>query len=305
MTISQLNNNNLKKENSGFAIKLKERRIAKVSNRQFVGADEQADNKALVLEPGHWEDYDPFLLMAEDWFSTQGFDWHPHRGIETITVVLEGKLEHHDNRGGHGILKEGDVQWMTAGRGLLHRETAYHKQPVHTLQLWLNLPSDKKMVEPKYQDLRVDPMPVRHEPGVEVKVFSGQSGGVKGSASNYVPVTMLDISIKGDNNFASSSFSQEIPAGQEGFVYVLSGRGTFGSDAISVVAGQIGHLAKTNPRHGPTRLTLNSKEPSRFLLWTGQPLHEPVVAHGPFVMNTRAQIVEAFSDYNAGLFGGI
>jgi redox-sensitive bicupin YhaK (pirin superfamily) len=303
MTVSELNNN-LEINGSGFVKKLKERRIAKVSNRQFVGRDEQADNKALVLEPGHWEEYDPFLLMAEDWFSTQGFDWHPHRGIETITVVLEGKLEHHDNRGGHGILKEGDVQWMTAGRGLLHREMAYNKQPVHTLQLWLNLPSDKKMVEPKYQDLHGDLMPIRHEPGVEVKVFSGQSGGVKGPASNYVLVTMLDISIKGDNDF-DSSFSQEIPAGQEGFVYALSGQGTFGHDAISVVAGQIGHLAKTNLRDGPTRLTVNSKEPSRFLLWTGQPLHEPVVAHGPFVMNTRAQIVEAFSDYNAGLFGGI
>jgi redox-sensitive bicupin YhaK (pirin superfamily) len=303
MTVSELNNN-LEINGSRFVKKLKERRIAKVSNRQFVGRDEQADNKALVLEPGHWEDYDPFLLMAEDWFSSQGFDWHPHRGIETITVVLEGKLEHHDNRGGHGILKEGDVQWMTAGRGLLHREMAYNKQPVHTLQLWLNLPSDKKMVEPKYQDLRGDLMPVHHELGVEVKVFSGQSGGVKGPASNYVPVTMLDISIKGDNDF-DSSFSQKIPAGQEGFVYALSGQGTFGHDAISVVAGQIGHLAKSNLRDGPTRLTVNSKEPSRFLLWTGQPLHEPVVAHGPFVMNTRAQIVEAFSDYNAGLFGGI
>ncbi len=303
MTVSELNNN-LKVDDSGFVKKLKERGIAKVSNRLFVGRDEQADNKALVLEPGHWEDYDPFLLMAEDWFSSQGFDWHPHRGIETITVVLDGKLEHQDNRGGHGMLKEGDVQWMTAGRGLLHREMAYNKQPVHTLQLWLNLPSDRKMVEPRYQDLRSDLMPVRHEPGVEVKVFSGKSGGVKGPAANYVPVTMLDISIRGDKD-SSSSFTQEIPAGQEGFVYVLSGQGTFGSDGSSITAGQIGHVAKTNPHDGPTRLTVNSKESSRFLLWTGQPLHELVVAHGPFVMNTRAQIVEAFSDYNAGLFGPI
>jgi quercetin 2,3-dioxygenase len=306
MTIPYLNNmNNLKIDGSEYLKKLKERPIAKVSTRQFVGRDEQADDKALVLEPGRWEDYDPFLLMAEDWFSTQGFDWHPHRGIETITVVLDGKLEHHDNRGGHGILKKGDVQWMTAGKGLLHREMAYNKQPVHTLQLWLNLPSDKKMVEPKYQDLRGDLVPIHREPGIEVKVFSGQSGGVKGSASNYVPVTMLDMSVRGDDDDSSSSFSQEIPAGQEGFVYALAGQGTFGSDGVSVAAGQIGHIAKTDPREGPTRLAIHSKEPSRFLLWTGQPLHEPVVAHGPFVMNTRAQIVEAFSDYNAGLFGPI
>jgi redox-sensitive bicupin YhaK (pirin superfamily) len=305
MRISDLNNiNNLKIDGSEPLKKLQERPMAKVSNRQFVGRDEQADNKALVLEPGRWEDYDPLLLMAEDWFSTQGFDWHPHRGIETITVVLDGKLEHHDNRGGHGILKEGDVQWMTAGKGLLHREMAYNKQPVHTLQLWLNLPSHKKMVEPKYQDLPSDLVPIRQEPGVQVKVFSGQSGNVKGPAANYVPVTMLDISVKGGDD-SSSSFIQQIPVGQEGFVYVLSGQGSFGSDGISVAAGQIGHLAKTNPREGPTILTINSKEPSRFLLWTGQPLHEPVIAHGPFVMNTRAQIVEAFSDYDAGFFGPI
>jgi redox-sensitive bicupin YhaK (pirin superfamily) len=170
MTISQRNSYKSSIDNSSNSLKnLKERKIAKVSNRYFVGGDEQADNKAILLEPGHWQEYDPFLLMAEDWFSTQGFDWHPHRGIETITVVLDGKLEHHDNRGGHGILKQGDVQWMTAGKGLLHREMAYNKQPVHTLQLWLNLPSDKKMIEPKYQDLRGDVVPIRHEPGIEVK----------------------------------------------------------------------------------------------------------------------------------------
>ena len=319
MTISEMNGNKSRVNSNSPLKKWKERNIAKVSNRHFMGGDEQADNKALVLEPGHWQDYDPFLLMAEDWFSTQGFDWHPHRGIETITVVLDGKLEHHDNRGGHGILKQGDVQWMTAGKGLLHKEMAHNKQPVHTLQLWLNLPSDKKMVEPKYQDLRGDLVPIRHEPGIEVKVFSGQSGGVKGptTAANYVPVTMLDVSVIGEgDDYSSSSFIQEIPAGQEGFVYVLSGQVIFGSEGIPIRAGQVGQLAKTDPRDGPTRLIVNSpspsfsskekeKELSRFLLWTGQPLHEPVVAHGPFVMNTRAQIVEAFSDYNAGLFGPI
>ena len=285
---------------------MNERNIAKVSNRHFVERDEQADNKAIVLETGHWQDYDPFLLMAEDWFSTQGFDWHPHRGIETITIVLDGELEHCDNGGGHGILKEGDVQSMTAGKGLLHREMAYNNQPVHALQLWLNLPSDKKMVEPKYQDLRGDLVPIRHEPGVRVKVFSGQSGSVKGPASNHVPVTMFDVTVRaGDHDPSSSPFIQQIPAGQEGFIYVLSGKGTFGSDGISLAAGQIGHLGKTSRNVGPTRLSISSEEPSRFLLWTGQPLHEPVVVHGPFVMNTRAQIVEAFSDYNAGLFGPI
>jgi len=126
---------------------LKERYIAKVSDRIHYGEDEQADDKYILLQPGNWANTDPFLLMAEDWFSTNGFDWHPHQGIETITVVLEGELEHHDNRGGHGVLKPGDVQWMTAGRGILHREMSHKKQQYihcsfgltyHLKAKWLN-----------------------------------------------------------------------------------------------------------------------------------------------------------------------
>ena len=139
-----------------------ERSISKVSERHFVGKDRQVDNKAILLEPGDWIENDPFLLLSEDWFSNIGFDWHPHRGIETITLVLDGELEHHDNRGGHGILKAGDVQWMTAGKGLLHSEMAYKKNSVHTLQLWLNLPADKKMIESIYQDLQRDQLPDRN-----------------------------------------------------------------------------------------------------------------------------------------------
>ncbi|MDQ4072795.1 MAG: pirin family protein [Thermoproteota archaeon] len=281
---------------------VKERTISKVSDRHFVGEDGQADNKAILLEPGHWKEFDPFLLLAEDWFSTRGFDWHPHRGIETITVVLDGKLEHRDSRGGYGILTQGDVQWMTAGRGLLHREMAHEKQPVHTLQLWVNLPADKKMVEPRYQDLRREQVPVRRGGGWEARVFSGQSGAIKGPASNNVPVTMLDVFFSNDE----SLFSQEIPPGEEGFVLVLSGEGRFGVNETTIKAGQIGYLSQTSINAGSTNLTAKaSKKPMRFILWTGRPLHQPVVAHGPFVMNTKEQIVEAFEDYRAGAFGQI
>jgi redox-sensitive bicupin YhaK (pirin superfamily) len=127
MTRNNINNKKL--------LQLKERHIAKASDRIHYGKDAQVDDKYLVLEPGNWADSDPFLLMAEDWFSTNGFDWHPHRGIETITLVLDGELEHQDSLGGHGVLKPEDVQWMTAGQGILHREMPYRKQPVHTLQL--------------------------------------------------------------------------------------------------------------------------------------------------------------------------
>jgi quercetin 2,3-dioxygenase len=291
-------------DNNKKLLQFEERHIAKVSDRVHYGEDEQADDKYIVLKPGKWNETDPFLLMAEDWFSTNGFDWHPHRGIETITVVLEGELEHHDNRGGHGVLKPGDVQWMTAGRGILHRELAHRKQQVHTLQLWLNLPAENKMVEPTYQDLRGDDVSVMLEPGVEVRVFSGRSGSIEATSkvSKYVPVTMLDVRLDGDE---STSFTQEIPAGDEGFVYVVSGQGYFGSNDTLVSAGQVGHLAHSSTTDGPTTLSVLAKEPTRFLLWTGKPLQQPIVARGPFVMNTESQIMEAFADYRAGLFGSI
>ena len=303
-----LNGNDNKK-----ILQLKERHIATVSDRIHYGKDEQADNKYIVLDPRHLTDSDPFLLMAEDWFSTNGFDWHPHRGIETITVVLEGELEHRDSRGGYGVLKPGDVQWMTAGRGVLHREMAYKKQSVHALQLWLNLPAENKMVEPRYQDLRGEKVPVWQDSGVEVRVFSGRSNNIEGPSgvSRYVPVTMLDVRLDGTTSNSSGGgdgetlFTQELPAGDEGFVYVLSGLGQFSSDGTSVSAGQVGRLAYTKVVDGPTKLNVTAKEPLHFLLWTGRPLRQPVVARGPFVMNTEKQISEAFSDYGAGEFGSI
>ena len=201
-----------------------------------------------------------------------------------------------------------DAWRKQAGRGVLHREMAHHKQPVHTLQLWLNLPAEDKMVEPAYQDLRGDKVSVWRQSGVEVRVFSGRAGNIEGSPeiSKHVPVTTLDVRLDGSHGQDDdTSFIQEIPAGDEGFVYVLSGQGQFGSDDTSVDAGQVGHLAHTNVIDGPTQLNVTAKEPMRFLLWTGRPLRQPVVAHGPFVMNTENQIAEAFSDYKAGLFGPI
>jgi quercetin 2,3-dioxygenase len=296
------------RNNDEKLLQLKERNIAKVSNRVHYGEDEQADDKYLVLKPGNWPETDPFLLMAEDWFSTNGFDWHPHRGIETITVVLEGELEHQDNQGGHGILKPGDVQWMTAGRGIIHREMAYRKKPVHALQLWLNLSAENKMVQPNYQDLRGDNVPVINRPGVEVRVFSGRSENIEAipSVSKYVPVTMLDVRLDGSSGGHYNdwiSFTQEIPTGDEGFVYVLSGQAYFSSKRTAVSAGQVGHLAHTSANDGRTTLSVLTEKPTHFLLWTGKPIRQPVVARGPFVMNTETQIAEAFEDYRTGKFG--
>lgn len=204
---------------------------------------------------------------------------------------------------------------MTAGRGLLHSEMAHMKNPVHTLQLWVNLPADKKMIEPRYQDLRRDQVPVRKEKKqqygdgfIEVMVFSGRSGNVQGpdTVAKHVPITMLDVVIKHNGGVP---FTQEIPAGQEGFVLILSGEGKFGKDNTSLKESQIGHLSKTNNNQCPTNLTVVADEKStsqlRFLLWTGQPLRQPVVAYGSFVMNSKQQIDETISDYRNGAFGAI
>jgi quercetin 2,3-dioxygenase len=274
------------------------RGVTRVTERQVLGADAQVDRKAVVVPPGDWGAHDPFLLLFEDWFSAVGFDWHPHRGIETVTVVLDGQLEHRDNRGGHGVLGEGDVQWMTACNGLVHTELA--RGQVHSLQLWVNLPADAKLVEPRYQDLRAADMPVRTEPGVTVRVFSGRSGDVEGPAANHHPVTMVDARLD-----PGATLVQELDPTARGFAYVLDGDGRFGSDGVAAATGQVVWLDPGAPDAPAEWHVTAGDDGVRFLFWAGEPLAEPVVTYGPFVMNTRAQIADALADYQAGRFGPV
>jgi quercetin 2,3-dioxygenase len=178
-----------------------------------------------VLPPGNWTEFDPFLMMAEDWFQQGTFDFHPHRGIETVTYVMDGQLKHEDNHGGMGILGPGDVQWMTAGRGLIHSEDPLPGETVHSLQLWVNLPAADKMTEPRYQDLSSAEIPVRAENGARIRVFSGSSGSVSAATRNVVPVTYLEIVME-----AGAAFTQQLPADYNGFVYIMEGKGRFGCD---------------------------------------------------------------------------
>ena len=138
---------------------------------------------------------DPFLALMEDWFPRGVFGKHPHRGIETVTYVVAGRIDHYDNQGHEGKILPGDVQWMTAGRGLIHKEIPAEGVTVHSLQLWINLLAADKMTAPRYQDLAGDAVPVRRQPGVEVRVFSGASDGVTAPTKNFVPVTMLEIQL--------------------------------------------------------------------------------------------------------------
>jgi redox-sensitive bicupin YhaK (pirin superfamily) len=191
------------------------------------------------------------------------------------------------------------VQWMTAGRGIIHSEMPHGDEPVHLLQLWLNLPASKKRVDTRYQDLRAADMPVRQEPGARLRVYSGASGSVRASTLNHWPITMVEARLD-----AGAEVTQELPPRANGFIYVLAGSGRFGADETPAHTGQVLHLA---PSHGDddgaSALTVRADEPLFALLFAGEPIREPVVARGPFVMNTLDEVNQAYADYHAGRFG--
>jgi redox-sensitive bicupin YhaK (pirin superfamily) len=271
----------------------------KISSVREVTAHQESTihSVAMVLEPGFFVEHDPFLFLAEDWFEQGTFDVHPHRGIETVTYVIEGKLAHYDNKFGEGYLEPGDVQWMTAGRGVIHKEDPLPGETVHSLQLWVNLPSGDKLTEPRYQNLKQSDMPVRRAEGALIRVFSGESGGVKAPTQNHVPVTMVEINLDGD-----ASIGQDLPGDFRGFIYILEGSGQFGADRVDAHQGQVLWLGN-GPQGQPSVVHIHATTRLRALLYAGRPLHEPVVAYGPFVMNTKEQIREAFEDYQSGKFG--
>lgn len=256
-----------------------------------------AHQNSFILEPGRPEAYDPFLFLAEDWFQKGSFGVHPHRGIETVTYVMKGKLEHYDNKSsGKDMLIPGDAQWMTAGRGVIHKEDPAEGETVHSLQLWVNLPANDKMMEPRYQYLRSADMPLRVEEGVTVRVFSGSSAGVRAATKNVVPVTMVEFNVE-----PGRTVKQDLPGSYNGFLYILEGDGLFGRERTKAGERQVLWLGSAeNGQASEVEITAVTR--LRALLYAGQPLKEPVVAHGPFVMNTPEQIRQAYEDYRDGKF---
>jgi redox-sensitive bicupin YhaK (pirin superfamily) len=247
---------------------------------------------------GDWAATDPFLALMEDWFPRGVFGKHPHRGIETVTYVLEGRIDHYDNLGHEGAILPGDAQWMTAGRGLIHNEIPAEGDTVHSLQLWINLPASAKMTAPRYQDLLGKNVPARREPGAEIRVFSGSSGGIVAPTKNHVPVTLVEIRLQ-----PGALVHQDLPADYNGFVVILQGAGAIGEERVKVVDGDVAWLTRIEEAApSDTQITAGEKG-MRALLYAGRPLREPVVARGPFVMNTEAQIEQAYADYRAGRFG--
>ncbi|GAA0138739.1 transcription cofactor [Lithospermum erythrorhizon] len=236
--------------------------------------------------------FDPFLLLEDD-VSSDGkaeFPDHPHRGVEIVNYVLEGAWKYEDFGGHKGTLEAGDLQWMTAGRGIVHSEVGDQSRgKSHGLQLWVNLSSQNKMIEPRYQELKSRDIPEVVKDGVKVRVIAGEAFGIKSPIYTLTPTMYLDFTLD-----PGSHLQKPIPSKWNAFVYLLEGEGVFGN-------------LKSSPEKSYSVLLLGSGDSLeawnkssnkvKFLLIAGQPLNEPVVQHGPFVMNTREEIERTFHDY--------
>jgi len=246
--------------------------------------------------------FDPFLLLDDfrsdnPAFYLKGFPWHPHRGIETITYVLEGDVEHSDSLGNRGVISSGDVQWMTAGSGIIHQEMPKSGEQgrMGGFQLWANLPRAQKMMDPRYRDVKNNEIPeVTLEGGVKVRVICGEAGGVKGPVQDIIiDPEYLDISLP-----AGSRFEHPTQRGHNVFAYVIGGGGHFSAAEEPLVNN--GNLVLFED--GDLVQASSAAEGLRFLLISGKPIREPVAWAGPIVMNTEEELETAFEEYRNGTF---
>ncbi len=270
---------------------------------------------------GNTSEFDPFLLLddfrndiPEDYLA--GFPWHPHRGIETITYVLAGTVEHGDSMGNHGSISAGDVQWMTAGSGIIHQEMPKGDQAgrMHGFQLWANLPSSLKMTAPRYQEVKAGDIPlITDDDGTHVRIVCGSFWGTKGPVDGIAadPV-YLDVSVP-----AGKRKTLPVVTTSHAFAYVFAGTGKFcnASGPLAVPTEGIGWSDTTLPLQADNRslllfdsgdeVTVQAGEDGiRFLLVSGKPLKEPVAWYGPIVMNTQEQLRQAFEELERGTFLG-
>ncbi|KAG0053696.1 hypothetical protein BGZ83_000580 [Gryganskiella cystojenkinii] len=242
--------------------------------------------------------HDPFLLLDEFNVDNQGgFPDHPHRGFETVTYMLEGQFQHEDFAGHKGTIGPGDLQWMTAGKGIMHAEMPVKTNTrAHGLQLWVNLPKEHKMCEPQYQELKDQEIKrARPEDGVEIKVIAGESHGISSQVYTRTPTMYLDIKMA-----PNKTVIQTIPAVYTGFLYTLKGTIYVGDNEFEGKA----HHTLTLSEDGTETVKISTKgEEAHFVLIAGRPLKEPIIQHGPFVMNSQAEIYETFDDFQSGKHG--
>lgn len=270
--------------------------------KQIVSGASQTDGAGVklvrVLGPGQTKDFDPFLMLdafdsrqPDDY--TKGFPWHPHRGIETVTYLIAGDIEHGDSLGNKGHIRDGGCQWMTAGRGIIHQEMPQASPRMLGLQLWVNLPRKDKMTAPQYRDLTAAMIPRVREATGSVGVISGTYGQVRGATQgDYVKVLMLDVALNPD-----AVWTLPVDAASTLFIFIVEGAGLFGDPVRRVESHRavlMGDGDEFVVRAGP--------EGMRFVLFAGRPLHEPIAWGGPIVMNTREELNQAFAEIDAGTF---
>jgi hypothetical protein len=241
---------------------------------------------------------DPFLMLdafgsdqADDYIA--GFPDHPHRGFETVTYMIAGRMRHRDSAGNEGLLENGGVQWMTAGRGVIHSELPEQEEGLmEGFQLWLNLPASRKMQAPWYRDFKASELPrLRTASGAAVTVIAGQCQGTEGAVQReFTEPLYLDIELP-----AGTTFEQALPESHNAFVYVYRGQIELGGQAVP--PQKMALLANETGRDG---VALSAERDSRVLLLAGRPLREPIVQYGPFVMNSREEIYQAMADYQSG-----
>jgi len=243
---------------------------------------------------------DPFLLLdafesdqADDYIG--GFPAHPHRGFETVTYLLAGRMRHKDNAGHEGVIEAGGVQWMTAGKGIIHSEMPEQENGLlQGFQLWINLPAKNKMQAPAYQEFSADNIPVEYlDNGGEIRVIAGiTNNATQGPVVNpSVNPTYLDVSLA-----KNQTFEQAVEQSDNAFIYVIAGDISIGSENKNLMKKQIGILQAGN------KIQITANENARFLVLAAQPLNEPVARGGPFVMNTKQEILQAFEDYKNNKF---
>lgn len=238
----------------------------------------------------------------------KGTPWHPHRGFETVTYMMEGVLAHQDSTGGGGVIRDGATQWMTAGKGILHIETPPHDVVAaggwfHGLQLWVNLPREQKWVDPRYQDLeaRAVTLLASDDAGALLRVVAGEVGEHRGPGATHTPMTMVHVSVE-----PGARVSMPWPSSYNALLYVLGGEGTVGSERRPVETGRLTVFGRGDaitfeaaPKQDTRTATFE------VLLLGGEPIREAIAWYGPFVMNTKAEIQQAFDDFEAGRLGTI
>jgi redox-sensitive bicupin YhaK (pirin superfamily) len=259
------------------------------------------------ISPHASNKFDPFLLFDHFAFNDpiegpiRGFPMHPHRGIETVTYMLEGSTHHRDSLGNAGLIGPGDVQWMTSGRGILHEEMPRRgpSGAIYGFQLWVNLPAALKMTTPRYQEVSADTIPSAEKDGATVRIVTGEVFGVKGPVTEIAASPLyIDVTLA-----PGAEFVQEMPVGHTVVAYVFEGEGMFGemeagSGAEDVSAVKMVVFADGDYIH----IKAAENSPVRFMLMAGAPFKEPIVPYGPFVMNTMEEIQQTLADLRSGAF---